>query len=83
MECLSLRVKDLDFDRNTIVVRHGKGAKDRVVMLPAPLTEPLRTQLACSRSVWAADRCGIPLRHICSTQAWTFAAYRSCWVTAT
>ena len=29
MECLSLRVKDLDFDRRTIIVRHGKGAKDR------------------------------------------------------
>jgi integrase len=35
MECLSLRVKDLDFDRKTIVVRRGKGAKDRVVMLPS------------------------------------------------
>lgn len=58
MESLSLRVKDLDFDRKTIVVRHGKGAKDRVVMLPAPLREPLRSQLAHSRSIWAADRAG-------------------------
>jgi integron integrase len=58
MECLSLRVKDLDFDRRTIVVRHGKGAKDRVVMLPAPLADPLRAQLAQSRSIWAADRAG-------------------------
>ena len=56
MECLSLRVKDLDFDRKTIVVRHGKGAKDRVVMLPACLADPLRAQLAQSRSIWAADR---------------------------
>lgn len=61
MECLSLRVKDLDFDRRTIVVRHGKGAKDRVVMLPATLTESLRVQLSHSRSIWAADRaCQIP-----------------------
>lgn len=58
MECLSLRVKDLDFDRRTIVVRHGKGAKDRVVMLPAPLMEPLRARLAHSRSIWGADRAG-------------------------
>jgi integron integrase len=56
LECLSLRVKDLDFDRKTIVVRQGKGAKDRVVMLPATLADPLRLQLAHSRSVWAADR---------------------------
>jgi integron integrase len=58
LECLSLRVKDLDFDRKTIVVRHGKGAKDRVVMLPSPLAEPLKSQLAHSRSLWAADRAG-------------------------
>lgn len=56
MECLSLRVKDLDFDRKTIVVRHGKGAKDRVVMLPATLVDPLRAQLAGARSIWTADR---------------------------
>ena len=35
MECLRLRVKDLDFGYNQIVVRNGKGAKDRVTMLPA------------------------------------------------
>jgi len=34
MECLRLRVKDLDFAYNQIVVRHGKGQKDRVTMLP-------------------------------------------------
>jgi len=56
MEGLSLRVKDLDFDRNIIVVRSGKGGKDRVVMLPASLTEPLRAQLAHSRSIWGDDR---------------------------
>src|SRR4030095_12936010 len=58
MECLSLRVKDLDFDRKTIVVRHRKGAKNRVVMLPALLAGPLRAQLAQSRSSWDADRAG-------------------------
>jgi integrase len=33
-ECLELRVKDLDFERREIIVRRGKGQKDRRVMLP-------------------------------------------------
>ena len=45
-ECLKLRVKDLDFGYRQIVVRGGKGAKDRVTMLPATLIEPLRAHLA-------------------------------------
>ena len=56
MECVTLRVKDLDFDRKTIVVRQGKGGKDRVVMFPTTLIEPLRLQLERSRSLWAEDR---------------------------
>lgn len=44
-EALRLRVKDLDFDYAQIVVRHGKGAKDRVTMLPAILGDPLRAHL--------------------------------------
>jgi integron integrase len=56
LEGLRLRVKDVDFDRRAIVVREGKGAKDRVVMLPAALEAPLRAQLALSHAVWAADR---------------------------
>lgn len=44
-ECLSLRVQDIDFDRQIIMVRDGKGAKDRTVMLPEPLATPLREQL--------------------------------------
>ena len=42
-ECLELRVKDLDFERDRITVRQGKGRKDRVTMLPASAKEPLRT----------------------------------------
>jgi integron integrase len=61
MEGLRLRVKDLSFERNVIVVREGKGAKDRVVMLPRSLAEPMRRQLERSREVWAADRgAGVP-----------------------
>jgi integron integrase len=56
MECLSLRVKDVDFARHTIVVREGKGGKDRVVMLPRALAEPLRLQLQRSHALWEADR---------------------------
>lgn len=41
MECLRLRVKDIEFDSNQIIVRDGKGQKDRVTMLP----EQLKTQL--------------------------------------
>jgi len=55
-EGLTLRVKDIDFDRRVIVVREGKGAKDRVVMLPRALDRPLREQLARSRRLWEADR---------------------------
>jgi integron integrase len=61
LEGLQLRVKDIDFERRAIVVREGKGAKDRVVMLPGALEGPLRAQLARSHTVWAADRArGLP-----------------------
>jgi integron integrase len=42
MECIRLRVKDVDFGYRQIVVRDGKGAKDRVTILPEPLIESLR-----------------------------------------
>lgn len=54
-EATGLRVKDIDFSQRAIYVRHGKGGKDRVVMLPQSLAEALRAQLAHSRRVWAAD----------------------------
>jgi integron integrase len=61
MEGLSLRVKDLDFDRRAIVVRDGKGGKDRVVMLPKTLETPLRKQLDRAKVFWAKDRAeGVP-----------------------
>ena len=44
-EALTLRVKDLDFARNEILVRNGKGGKDRVTMLPAGLKGPLEEHL--------------------------------------
>jgi integron integrase len=45
MECLRLRVKDVDFSSNEILVRSGKGDKDRVTMLPGAVKEPLLTHL--------------------------------------
>ena len=45
MECLRLRVKDVDFLYDQVWVRHGKGAKDRVTPLPMRLKEPLRKHL--------------------------------------
>jgi integron integrase len=61
MEGIRLRVKDVDFERRAIIVREGKGGKDRVVMLPASLEAPLRAQLARLRVLWDADRAaGLP-----------------------
>ena len=45
MEALRLRVKDVDFAQREILVREGKGFKDRVTMLPLSLVEPLKTHL--------------------------------------
>jgi integron integrase len=56
MEAIRLRVKDVDFDRNVIVVREAKGNKDRVVMLPRTLAQPLRQRIALARQVWEQDR---------------------------
>jgi len=45
MECLRLRVKDVDFSRKEILIRDGKGFKDRVTMLPELLVNPFREHL--------------------------------------
>jgi integrase len=55
MECVRLRVKDVDFGRNEILVRDGKGTKDRVMMLPAALAAPLRDHLARRRVIYEDD----------------------------
>jgi integron integrase len=56
MEGLRLRVKDLEFDRRVIIVRQGKGNKDRVVMLPRSLAVDLRAQVLAARAQWEHDR---------------------------
>jgi site-specific recombinase XerD len=45
MECVRLHIKDVDYDDRQILVRDGKGQKDRVTMLPQSLTESLKRQL--------------------------------------
>lgn len=55
-EGLELRIKDVDFEHHAIIVREGKGGKDRVVMLPSSLIAPLRQQLQHSREFWLADQ---------------------------
>ena len=54
-ECLRLRVQDIDFSANEILVRDGKGAKDRVTMLPSTLKGPLQSQLRKANAVHDRD----------------------------
>lgn len=55
MECVRLRVKDVDFSRHEIVVREGKGNKDRVTMLPMSLVDPLKLHLDKVKALHARD----------------------------
>lgn len=54
-EALSLRVQDLDFGRNEILIRNGKGAKDRVTMLPAAIREDLQRHLKTVKVIHDKD----------------------------
>ncbi len=56
MEAMQLRTKDIEFSQSTVIVRQGKGGKDRALMLPATLAVPLRGQIALARDVWQLDR---------------------------
>jgi integron integrase len=55
MECMRLRIKDIDFKYAQIVVRDAKGSKDRVVPLPEALVEPLRDHLEHVRKLHSDD----------------------------
>ena len=55
LEALSLRVKDVDFGRSTLIVRGGKGDKDRATVFPLSLHEPLRSHLARVRRLHESD----------------------------
>jgi integron integrase len=55
MECVRLRVMDIDFGYSQITIRDGKGKKDRVVPLPERLVEPLKGQLKDTRQLHYQD----------------------------
>src|SRR5215211_6080432 len=55
MECVRLRVKDVDFAQLQIIVREGKGDKDRITMLPPSLAGPLQRQLERARALHEMD----------------------------
>lgn len=55
-ECLRLRVKDIDFTMNTLVIREGKGSKDRVTVLPKSLINDLRVQIDFVAALHQKDR---------------------------
>lgn len=55
MEAMRLRIKDVDFSRREIIVRDGKGNKDRVTMLPVRLLAPLRDQIVHARELHRGD----------------------------
>jgi len=65
MECIRLRVKDLDFGYDQLVIRDGKGQKDRVTMLPLSLKEPLQRHLAKVKAIHEEDlRAGFGRVHL-------------------
>jgi len=55
MECLRLRIQDIDFARNEILIRDGKGAKDRITMLPESLKTPLQDHLKKVKAIHERD----------------------------
>jgi integron integrase len=55
-ECISMRVKDVDFDRGVLMVRAGKGKKDRPVMLPEALRTPMMEHKERVTLLWQRDR---------------------------
>lgn len=54
VESARLRIKDIDFDKQVIIVRDGKGAKDRTTLLPASLIDRLRERQQAIRVAWTA-----------------------------
>ncbi|NJN98929.1 MAG: integron integrase [Anaerolineales bacterium] len=55
MECVRLRVKDVDFDQHQIIIRSGKGQKDRDTLLPDSLIPPLQRQLRYAKALHEND----------------------------
>ncbi len=66
-ECLTIRIKDFDFEKGTVTVRSGKGDKDRVSIFPDTLKEIMRNRLTYLRVQYGQDRAadvpGVALPH--------------------
>jgi integron integrase len=60
-ECAQLRIKDVDLQRREILVRGGKGGKDRITLLPLSLVQPLREQMGIARAMFEQGRAGVML----------------------
>ena len=56
MECVRLRVKDIDFGHAALFIRNAKGGKDRIVTLPGELNVPLERHLASRRTIFERDQ---------------------------
>lgn len=84
LECLRLRTKDVEFTRREIVVREGKGNKDRVTMLPDSLADRLRAQMAFVKGqhtqdlavgrgeVWLPDALAVKYPNAAKALAWQY-----------
>ncbi|MDP1559114.1 MAG: integron integrase [Nitrosomonas sp.] len=84
MEAVRLRVKDVELTRQEIIVRDGKGGKDRVTMLPGSLLEAMRVQLAERRewhdqdiklgkaNVWLPDALAVKYPNAVSEWSWQY-----------
>lgn len=55
MECVRLRIKDIDYKFKQITVRNGKGKKDRVTLLPETLIEPLKEAISHAKNIHQLD----------------------------
>ena len=55
-ECVSLRIKDIDFEREAVTVRAGKGDKDRETVLPSSIKKDMKDHLCCVRILYEQDR---------------------------
>lgn len=81
MECVRLRVKDIDFGHNQIMVRDGKGQKDRITMLPERFIVPLQEHLARVRVIYENDKInGVPGVYIWPALARKYPKAASEWI---
>lgn len=77
LECLRLRVKDIDFERSELTIRDGKGQKDRVTLLPRTLIDPLRTHLSRVHQLHAGPSIHEPVSSADTTPVLTYSNVQS------